>query len=143
MLVSAMAEMKTKKNRASVKKFLEGVLNERKRADSFQVLEMMETITGEKAAMWGTSIVGFGCYHYRYASGREGDSPLVGFSPRKAALTLYIVPGFSSYETLMKKLGKYKTGRSCLYIKKLEDVHLPTLRELIKRSVKHTAKMHR
>ena len=86
------------------------------------MLEMMQELTGEKPEMWGPSIVGFGSYHYKYASGREGDWFLTGFSPRKQSLTLYIMSGFSRYEELMEKLGKYKTGKSCLYIKKLEDV---------------------
>lgn len=96
----------------------------------------MEEITGEPAKMWGDSIVGFGSYHYKYASGQEGDWMLTAFSPRKQNLTLYIMPGFERYENLMKQLGKYKTGKSCLYIKKLEDVDLEVLKELIDLSVK-------
>ncbi len=126
---------KTQKNTASVQDFLNSVEDERKREDSFTILELMRDLTGHEPVMWGASLVGFGTYHYKYESGREGDFFLVGFSPRKANLTLYIMAGFSEYESLMEKLGKYKTGKSCLYIKRLEDVDLPTLKELIKRSV--------
>ena len=137
-----MADPKTKPRRASVEKFLESVDNEKRRADSFEVLEIMKQITGEEPKMWGPSIVGFGSYHYKYASGREGDWMITGFSPRKQALTLYIMAGFSRYDELMAKLGKYKTGKSCLYVNKLEDVHLPTLKKLIRESVKHMKKAY-
>jgi hypothetical protein len=133
------AELKTKKNKASVKAFIGTIEDEQKRKDSLAVLEMMKKITGEKPTMWGPSLVGFGSYHYKYDSGREGDWFLTGFSPRKQALTLYIMSGFSQYEALLKKLGKFKTGKACLYIKKLEDVDLKTLRQLISQSVKHKA----
>ena len=136
-----MADLKTRQNNAGVKKFLDSVEDVQKRKDSLAVLEMMQKITGEKPKMWGTSIVGFGNYHYKYASGREGDWFVTGFSPRKQALTLYIMSGFSEYDALLKKLGKFKTGKSCLYVKQLDDVHLGTLRELIKRSAKHGAQM--
>lgn len=137
-----MAEVKTKARRASVRKFLESVDNAKRREDSFAVLEIMKQITGEEPKMWGPSIVGFGTYHYKYASGREGDWMVTGFSPRKQALTLYIMAGFSRYDELMSKLGKYKTGKSCLYINKLEDVHLPTLKRLVRESVKHMKKTY-
>ena len=137
-----MTEVKTKARRASVRKFLESVDNTKRREDSFAVLEIMKQITGEEPKMWGPSIVGFGTYHYKYASGREGDWMVTGFSPRKQALTLYIMAGFSRYDELMSKLGKYKTGKSCLYINKLEDVHLPTLKRLIRESVKHMKKTY-
>jgi hypothetical protein len=136
-----MAELKTKTTRASVTKFLASIEDENKRKDSRTVLKMMKAITGEKPKMWGTAMVGFGSYHYKYASGQEGEWFLTGFSPRKQALTLYIMSGFSKYDALLKKLGKFKTGKACLYIKKLEDVHLPTLEELIRRSVEHKAQM--
>jgi len=132
--------LKTTKNKASVKKFLDSVDNEQRRKDSLVVLKMMKTITGEKASMWGPSIVGFGKYHYKYKSGREGDWFATGFSPRKQALTLYIMSGFKKYDTLLKKLGKFKTGSSCLYIKKLEDVDQAILKELIKQSVAYVSK---
>lgn len=134
-----MAELKTKENDASVEAFLNGVADEKKRQDSFTILNLMQEVTGEVPRMWGTSIVGFGHYHYKYASGREGDWFLTGFSPRKQSLTLYIMSGFAEYDTLMNKLGKYKTGKSCLYVKKMEDVDEATLRELVKLSVEHMA----
>ena len=134
-----MAELKTQKTDAAVDAFIDSVDDESKRADCRVVSDMMGEITGEEAAMWGTSIVGFGSYHYKYASGREGDWMLTGFSPRKQSLTLYIMSGFSEYTSLLAKLGKHKTGKSCLYIKKLEDVDLSVLRELVERSVRHKA----
>ncbi len=138
-----MTELKTQKNDASVKDFLNSVPDERKREDSFAILELMRDITGEEPAMWGSSIVGFGSYRYKYASGREGEWFLAGFSPRKQNLTLYIMAGFDEYDSLLAELGKYKTGKSCLYINKLADVDLPTLRELVRQSVAHMAKTNR
>jgi len=138
-----MTELKTQKNDASVEDFLNAVPDEKKRQDSFAVLELMRDITGEQPAMWGTSIVGFGSYHYKYASGREGDWFLTGFSPRVQNLTLYIMSGFDDYEVLLADLGKYKTGKSCLYINKLEDVDLHALRELIRQSVAHVAETNK
>jgi hypothetical protein len=135
-----MAEAKTKQNDADVDKFLSSVEGEQRRADCYAVLKIMQEATGAPAKMWGKSIVGFGSYHYKYASGREGDWMLIGFSPRKRELTLYITDGFDGCEPLMEKLGKYKTGKSCLYIKKLADVHLPTLKKLVKQSAKHVKK---
>ncbi len=132
-----MAELKTKKNEASVTGFLEAVEHEKRRQDSFAVLEMMREITGKEPAMWGDSIVGFGSYRYKYASGWEGEWPVVGFSPRKQSLTLYIMTGFEEYDALLADLGKFRTGRACLYINKLEDVSEPVFRELIRRSVEH------
>ncbi|MGD2048926.1 MAG: DUF1801 domain-containing protein [Chloroflexota bacterium] len=134
-----MTELKTQKNDASVEEFIDSVDNEKKRQDSYAILELMKDVTGEEPAMWGTSIVGFGSYHYKYASGREGDWFLVGFSPRKQNLTLYIMSGFDEYESLLEDLGKYKTGKSCLHINKLEDVDLSTLRELVEKSAAHMA----
>ena len=135
-----MAELKTQKNDASVEDFLNAVANEKRREDSFVVNDLMKEVTGEQPAMWGDSIVGFGSYRYKYASGREGEWPVTGFSPRKQSLTFYIMDGFEEYDSLLENLGKYKTGKSCLYINKLEDVDLPTLRKLIKRSVAHVSK---
>lgn len=131
-----MAELKTKQNDGNVNAFLDAVEPEQRREDCKQVAEMMRKATRSKAKMWGDSIVGYGSYHYKNASGREGDWFLCGFSPRKANLTLYIMPGFANYGELMKKLGKYKTGKSCLYIKKLEDVDEKVLNQLVKESVK-------
>lgn len=135
-----MAENKTKENDADVVAFLNGVADERKRQDSFAVLALMQEVTGMEPKMWGDSIVGFGKYHYKYESGREGDMPITGFSPRKQSLTLYIMPGFERYEDLMAKLGKHKTGKSCLYINKLADVDTAVLRELVTQSVAHMKK---
>ena len=135
-----MAALKTTPNDRSVEAFLDGIGDEKKKRDSYSILELMRQVTGEEAQMWGDSIVGFGSYHYKYASGREGDWFLTGFSPRKQAITLYIMAGFDRYEALTSQLGYYKTGKSCLYIKKLEDIDLPTLRELVKQSVEHMVK---
>lgn len=131
-----MAELKTKKTQASVRAFLDGIEDERKRRDSKKVAKMMKEITGEPPRMWGESIVGYGSYHYRYASGREGDWFLAGFSPRKQNLTLYVMSGFTGEEKILGKLGKFKTGKACLYVKTLDDVDETVLRELIARSVK-------
>jgi hypothetical protein len=132
-----MAELKTKPNDDSVEAFLNKVSDPKKRQDSFALLELMKKVTGEVPKMWGDSIIGFGSYHYRYASGREGDWFLTGFSPRAQNLTLYIMAGFDRYDELLGKLGKYKTGKSCLYIKKLEDVNPSILVELVQRSAEH------
>ena len=134
-----MAELKTKETKASVAVFLKKISDEQRRKDCQTVLNLMKQATGEEPKMWGTSIVGFGTYHYRYASGREGDWPIIGFSPRKTDLTLYIMPGFEKFKSLMAKLGKYKTGKSCLYIKKLDDVAVPVLEKLITKSVERMA----
>ena len=130
----ANSTLKTRKNDASVIEFLESVDNDQRREDAFRALELFGEVTGEPAKMWGSSIVGFGEYHYVYESGREGDWMKTGFSPRKNALTLYIMSGFSDYDELMAKLGKYKTGKSCLYVKKLDDVDAEVLKELISES---------
>ena len=137
-----MAEPKTKKTAASVQDFLNAVPGERKRADSFALLELMREVTGEEPAMWGPSIVGFGSYRYKYASGREGEWPLVGFSPRKRNLTVYMMSGFDDYGSLLADLGKHKIGKGCLYINKLEDIDQAILRELISQSVDHVAEAH-
>lgn len=129
--------LKTQKTTASVKAFLDKVPDARRKKDAQAVSALMEEVTGEKPTLWGTSIVGFGSYHYKYDSGQEGDWPIVGFSPRKDSLTVYIMPGFAEYTGLLAKLGKHKTGRSCLYIKSLDDVHIPTLKTLVRQSVKH------
>jgi hypothetical protein len=131
-----MAELKTKPTQASVKEFLNQISDKERREDCFAITKMMEEVTGDKPKMWGPSIVGFGTYHYKYASGREGDWPVTGFSPRKKDLTLYIMMGFEKHPELMEQLGKHSVGKSCLYIKRLSDVHLPTLKKLIKASVK-------
>lgn len=131
------ANNKTYETEASVDDFLNSVENDQKRADCFQVKAWMESIIREPAKMWGSAIVGFGTYHFKYESGREGDFMKIGFSPRAQNLTLYIIPGFKRYPELMKKLGKYKTGKSCLYVKKLEDVDNDILQELITESINY------
>jgi len=137
-----MAELKTKLNDASVEKFLNSVPDEMKRNDCFTILRLMKKITKSEPKMWGSSIVGFGTYHYKYESGREGDWFLTGFSPRKQNLTLYIMSGFNKYDKLMKKLGKYKTGKSCFYINGLEDVDKKVLKDLITESFKYMSKRY-
>jgi len=137
-----MSDLKTVKNDASVDKFIDGVADDKRREDSRKVLELMERVTGEAPKMWGPSIVGFGTYRYKYATGREGDWMKTGFSPRKQNLTVYIMDGFDKYEDLMAKLGKYKTGKSCLYINKLEDIDFKVLERLIKQSMNHFNKKY-
>lgn len=122
---------KTTQNKADVQEFLASVDHDTRRSDAFALLEMMSEITGHPARMWGSSIIGFDSYHYRYDSGREGDFMCVGFSPRKTSMTVYIMPGFSGYDDKLARLGKHKTGKSCLYINKLADVEESVLRELI------------
>jgi hypothetical protein len=130
------AELKTKVNEASVEGFLNSVADEQARKDSFEILKMMKQVTKEEPKMWGASIVGFGSYHYKGASGREGDWMLIGFSPRKQNLTLYLMHGFEVHKDLLKKLGKHKTSMGCLYIKNLDDVDKKVLKELVTASVK-------
>lgn len=132
-----MAELKTKPSGASVAAFLEAVQGEERRADCRTLAKIMRKVTKAAPKMWGASIVGFGSYRYRYASGREGDWFPVGFSPRKKDLTLYLMGGFSEQPALMKRLGKYKSGGACLYLKRLADVDLAVLEKLIAASVKH------
>lgn len=131
-----MSAIKTQATQASVEDFIQGVESEQKREDAKSLVTLFEKLTGEKAVMWGPSIIGFGQYHYKYDSGREGDFLITGFSPRKTALTLYIMAGFSIYEEQLQKLGKFKTGKSCLYIKKLADIDQEVLSEMILDSVK-------
>lgn len=134
-----MAELKTQKNDASVEAFLHTV-DEKRRDDCFALLELMGEVTDAPAKMWGTSIVGFGEYHYKYASGREGEWMIIGFSPRKQNLTLYLMSGFDGYDKLLGKLGKHSVGKSCLYIKRLSDVDTDVLRQLVEVSVEHWSK---
>ena len=128
-----MAELKTKPTEVSVDEFLNGVEHPVRRADGKVLREMMERVTGERPTMWGPTIVGFGAYHYRYASGHEGDMCRVGYSPRSANLVLY-VGGFADYEALLAKLGKHKRSKACLYVNKLADVDLAVVEEIVKRS---------
>ncbi|MFN2145989.1 MAG: DUF1801 domain-containing protein [Anaerolineales bacterium] len=129
--------MKTVQTDKPVLDFLNSVEHDKRREDSLKILEMMTEVSGEEPAMWGDSIVGFGNYTYEYKSGRTGEWMYVGFSPRKQNLTLYIMDGFDGHAKLLGKLGKYKTGKSCLYINKLEDIDQGVLRELIEKSVAH------
>ncbi|MBN2433579.1 MAG: DUF1801 domain-containing protein [Acidobacteria bacterium] len=138
-----MAELKTRPTDASVTDFLNTVEDDQKRQDCLVLLGMMGQITGARPKMWGGSIVGFGNYHYIYESGREGDWFLTGFSPRKQNLSVYIMAGFDRYDELMARLGKHKTGKSCLYINKLADVDLAVLEELVRRSVDHLSRTYR
>jgi hypothetical protein len=132
-----MAELKTKQNEASVEEFLNRITDERRRQDCLTILEIMKRVTGAPPKMWGDSMVGFGLYEYKYASGHSGSWALTGFSPRKQNLTLYLNCdlGLDEYKTTLSKLGKYKTGKSCLYINKLEDIDLTVLEELVKKSI--------
>ncbi len=130
-----MAENKTKPTKVSVTAFINALTDETRRADAKALVQLMQSATGEKPKMWGPSIIGFGSYHYKYESGREGDMPLAGFSPRKAATVVYGVTGFDGSEALRAKLGKHTTGGSCLYIKKLADVDEKVLTALVSRSV--------
>ena len=132
-----MAELKTKENDQSVETFLSSIEDAQKQQDCRTLIAIMQEATGAAPRMWGESIVGFGHYHYKYASGREGDWFLTGFAPRKQNLTLYIMAGFDNYEALLGKLGKHSTGKSCLYVKRLADVDMPVLTELVVESVAH------
>ncbi|MDH3304776.1 MAG: DUF1801 domain-containing protein [Gammaproteobacteria bacterium] len=135
-----MAGNKTKPTKKSVTAFIKGIQDEQMRRDARKVAAIMRDATGSRARMWGANIVGFGEYHYKYASGREGDFMITGFSPRKQALTLYVIPGFRHFEALMSRLGKYKTGKSCLYIRRLSDVDEQVLKRLIAASVRYMRK---
>ena len=130
-----MSDLKTKPTDASVEEFLDAVDHPQKKADSFELLKIMKEVTQEEPIMWGTTIIGFGSYHYRYASGREGDWPIVGFSPRKRSLTVYLTPGLDEIGDLLGKLGKHRVGKGCLYINKLSDVDTDVLKEIIKKSI--------
>jgi hypothetical protein len=125
-----------------VEGFLGTLEDEQKRQDSITLRDLMASTTGEEARMWGSSIIGFGSYHYRYESGHEGDAPAVSFSPRKANLTLYITGGFEEHEDTLARLGKHKLGKGCLYIKRLADVDKDVLRELIRKSAANAARFH-
>lgn len=134
-----MSKLKTQKNTASVTEFLNSVIDPVRKRDAQTVAKLMREVTGKRPKMWGSSIVGYGEYHYKYASGREGDWMMTGFSPRKAAISIYIMPGyqFDDMQDLLDKLGPHTTGKSCLYIKNLDDIHLPTLKKIIAKGYKH------
>lgn len=131
-----MAENKTKQTKASVDKFISAIKDENIQKDCYTIIKIMKSVTKEEPKMWGPSIIGFGTYHYKYASGREGDMCSAGFSPRKQNLTIYLSLGFEKQKALLEKLGKHKTSKVCLYIKSLKDVDAKVLKELISNSVK-------
>ncbi len=130
-----MYELKTKETDNSVMEFITKIEHPKKQVEAFQLLDIFSESTGLEAKMWGTSIIGFGSYHYKYASGHEGDAPLIGFSPRKAKHSLYIAIDDTEWEKLLTRLGKYTAGKACVYINKLEDIDLEILKELIRQSV--------
>ena len=130
-----MAENKTKPTQVSVTEYIDAIKDQTKRADAKALVKLMQSAAGEKPKMWGPSIIGFGSYHYKYESGREGDTPVIAFSPRKPAIVLYGVTGFSGAEALLAKLGKHTTGKGCLYIKKLADVDANVLEDLVAKSL--------
>ena len=137
-----MAKNKTTETDNSVTEFINNFENEVKRKDSFRLIEIIKSITGYEPKMWGPSIIGFGSYHYKYASGREGDSPLAGFSPRKDSLVLYIATEFEKREELLSQLGKHKSSKSCVYTKKLDDIDITVLEKMIKNSMSHITKLY-
>ncbi|MEX0997935.1 MAG: DUF1801 domain-containing protein [Flavobacteriaceae bacterium] len=130
-----MAKIKTKPTKVSVTDFINTVEQEQKRKDSFELVKLMKEISGEEPYMFGSSIVGFGSYHYKYNSGHEGDAPLIGFSPRKAAISLYVFTGMEEHKHLLDSLGKFKMGKACIYIKKLEDIDIVTLKKVMKQTI--------
>ena len=138
----AKAKNKTIENETSVQDFLNSVKDEQKREDSFKILDMMQEISGYEPKMWGTSIIGFGSYHYKYDSGREGDMCRIGFSPRAQSLTLYMITGYSESSDDLVRLGKHKTGKSCLYIKRLSDVDEDVLRDMIQKDLDKMAEKY-
>ena len=137
-----MADVKTRPTGEDVKQFLNTISDEQKRLDSFTLMELMSQITGLEPRLWASSMVGFGEYHYKYASGHEGDSFIIGFAPRKQNLTLYVLSDFEQQNQLLEKLGKYKTGKGCLYLNRLKDIDLPTLKALILQSYERKLKIH-
>ena len=131
-----MAENKTQPTDASVEEFLAVIEDDQVREDCLALIDIMQAITKSPPVMWGSSIIGFGTHHYKYASGREGDTPLTGFSPRKKNISLYVMDCLDAKTDLLEKLGKVKHGKSCIYVKRIEDIHLPTLKKMIRQSVK-------
>ncbi|MBU6081954.1 DUF1801 domain-containing protein [Allobacillus halotolerans] len=130
-----MYELKTKENDHSVIEFIESVESEKKREDAYRLLDLFTETSGYEAKMWGTSIIGFGSYHYKYDTGHEGDVPLVGFSPRKARFSIYLATGDTEREELLEKLGKHKAGKGCIYVNKLQDINTDILKQLINQSI--------
>lgn len=137
-----MYELKTKETDNSVIEFIELVDNPKKREDAYRLLDIFTETTGFEAKMWGPSIIGFGAYHYKYATGHEGDAPLVGFSPRKAKISLYFAPGEKKREELLKVFGKHTTGKGCVYINKVADINEDILKEMINESITFLTEMY-
>ena len=137
-----MAELKTRPTRKSAAKFVRGIAHEQRREDAEVLLGVMQEVTGKAPVMWGDSLIGYGSYHYKWRSGQEGDWPVTAFSPRKQNMVVYIMPGFSRYQALLKKLGKHKHSVSCLYINKLDDIKLSVLKQLVARSIKDMGKLY-
>lgn len=137
-----MYELKTKENDNSVIEFIEAVDHEKKKEDAYRLLDIFTEVTGCQARMWGASIIGFGSYHYKYESGHEGHAPLVGFSPRKARISLYLAAGDPCRDELLNQLGKHKTGKACVYINKVDDIDVKALKKLIIQSVNHLKKSY-
>jgi hypothetical protein len=130
-----MAKNKTGETRQDVSHFINTWAEEKRHEDSFKLIELMKAVTGQDPKMWGPSIVGFGAYHYKYESGHEGDAPLVGFSPRKAAISLYVYTGNPEHEKLLEGLGKFKMGKACIYVNKLDDIDEKKLTSLMKATI--------
>jgi hypothetical protein len=137
-----MAQNKTTENNLSVSDFLNALTDEPKRNDCFDLSAMITETTGFTAKMWGTAIVGFGSYHYKYESGREGDAPLVGFSPRQNAIALYLSSQFKDREMLLAKFGKHKTAKACVYVKKMSDIDVTVLKEMVTNSVARISSLY-
>jgi hypothetical protein len=137
-----MAQNKTTENDLSVPDFLNTIPDENKRADCFNLSDILSLTIGFKAKMWGNAIVGFGSYHYKYESGREGDAPLAGFSPRKDAIALYLSSQFKDREELLAKFGKHKTAKACIYLKKMSDIDVAVLKEMIINSVERIKSLY-
>ncbi len=138
----ATAEAETTKNNNSVNVFVKTITDNERQKDALAIISIMEEQSGYDAKMWGSAIIGFGTYHYKYDSGHEGDAPLVGFSPRKDAFALYLSFQFDKREELLKQFGKHKTGKACIYVKKLSDVDVNVLKKMIANSVKAVKKLH-
>ncbi|WP_273834390.1 DUF1801 domain-containing protein [Guptibacillus sedimenti] len=137
-----MYELKTKETDNSVIEFIESVDHPKKREDGYRLLDLFTETTGYEAKMWGPSIIGFGSYHYKYATGHEGDAPLVGFSPRKGKISLYLAQGEPERENALERLGKHKTGKACVYVNKLDDIDLDVLKEMIRQSVDYLKELY-
>lgn len=138
-----MAKTKTTYTGKDVKEFVNTYVdNDQKKTDSFQLIELMQEWAGEEPKMWGPTIIGFGNYHYKYASGHEGDAPIIAFSPRKAAFSLYVYSPTEKSKLMLDELGKYKMGKACIYVKKLSDINITALHEICKESIKYINEHH-